>query len=386
MVENFGAPHGLQGAGLVRTQPDFTGATELVAVEAVAKGAGAEAVVAAVKRVAEAASDFSWLTRGDVVFIKVAGNSGNRYPATTSPLAVQAMVSLLRKKGAGRVIMGDKSGVEHVYDDGRRRWGSSRQLFRQNGLHQAALDSGAEVHYFDEAGYKAYFSDQTEHSGGHWQGALMFPEILTRVDHVVLLPRVSRHVLAGSTLGLKAGVGWLRDDSRLELHRDARSFFEKIVEINDAITLRKKLRLVLTVATKVQTTYGPDRGFATEPDPGLVFGSESLLAHDMTALGWLLWNRDHETPAAQLSRLKDPYQIYPGIINRAFVGYIWGVGALLKSESYPTRLIDSVATDPVLSWAAHLWGGFPQLELGEARGALPPALKTYLKMKTGKRR
>ncbi len=150
------------------------------------------------------------------------------------------------------------------------------------------------------------------------------------------------------------------------------------MEINDTITLRKKLRLVLSVATKVQTTFGPDRGFAAEADPGLVFASESLLAHDMTALGWLLWNREYETPAAQLSRLQDPYQTYPGIINRAFVGYIWGVGELLKSESYPSRPIHSVATDPVLSWAAHLWGGFPQLELGEARRALPPALKKYL--------
>ncbi len=335
MVENFGSPHGLQGAGLVRTRPDFTGATELVAVEAVARGAGAEAVVAAVKRVAEAASDFSWLARGDVVFIKVAGNSGNRYPATTSPLAVQAMVSLLREKGAGKVIMGDKSGVEHVYDDGRRRWGSSRQLFRQNGLHQAALDSGAEVHYFEEAGYNAYFSDQTEHSGGHWQGALMLPEILTRVDHVVLLPRVSRHVLAGSTLGLKAGVGWLRDDSRLELHRDARSFFEKIVEINDASTLRKKLRLVLTDATKVQTTYGPDRGFAVEPDPGLVFGSESLLAHDMTALGWLLWNRDNRNPGCPVIPAQRPLPNLSRYDQPGLCGLYLGCGGIIEIRILP---------------------------------------------------
>lgn len=356
----------------------FSGMTELVALEAVAKGAGAEAVVAAVKRVAEAASDFSWLSRGDVVFIKPAGNSGNQYPATTSPLAVQAMVNLLREKGAGRVLVGDKSGVQHVYQDGRRQWGASRPLFIQNGLHQAALDAGAEVHYFDESGYAAYFGDRPEPPGSHWQGELMLPEILTRVDHVVLLPRVSRHVLAGSTLGLKAAVGWLRDDSRLELHREARSFLEKIVEINFTATLRQKLRLVLTVATKVQTTFGPDRGFAAEPDPGLVFASESLLAHDLTALGWLLWNRQYETPAAQLSWFHDPYQTYPGAMNRALVGYIWGMGELLKSETYPTKPIHSVATDPVLSWAAHLWGGWPRLEFEEVRRPLPPDIKKYL--------
>lgn len=361
-----------------RMRPAFSGVTESVTLEAVAKGAGPNTVVAAVKRVAEAASDFSWLSRGDIVFLKPTGNSGKRYPATTSPLAVQAMVSLLQEKGAGRVIMGDKSGVQYVHQDNRGQRGSSRQLFSQNGLHQAARDSGAEVYYFDEAGYAAYFGDHLEHPKGHWQGELMLPDILTKVDHVILLPRVSRHALAGSTLGLKAAVGWLRDDSRLELHRDARSFLEKIVEINDTITLRQKLRLVLTVATKVQTTFGPDRGFAAEPNPGLVFASESLLAHDMVALGWLLWNREYETPAAQLSRIQDPYQTYPGAINRAFVGYIWGVGELLKSTSYSTRPILSVATDPVLSWAAQLWGGFPHLELHEVMKPLPSSLKKYL--------
>jgi uncharacterized protein (DUF362 family) len=350
--------------------PGLSGSRELVALAAVPRGAGEAEIIAAVRRAAEAATDFSWLSRGEVVFLKPAANSANRYPATTSPLAVRAMVGLLRDKGASRVIMGDKPGVQAIYQDAKGQRGASRQILTRNGLHQAALDAGAEVHYFDEAGYHAYFGDRTRHPG-HWRGELMLPNILTRVDHVVLLPRVSRHVLAGSTLGLKAAVGWLRDDSRLELHRDARSFREKIVEINDAVTLRQKLRLVLSVATKVQATFGPDRGFAAEPDPGLVFASPSLLAHDMLALGWLLWNREYETPPAYLSRIQDPYQTYPGVMNRVFVGYIWGLGEFWKSETYATVPIHSVATDPLLSHAASLWGGVPRLELLDVSGRLP---------------
>ena len=38
-------------------------------------------------------------------FIKPALNSGNPYPATTSPEAIGSMVTLLREKGAGRVIL-----------------------------------------------------------------------------------------------------------------------------------------------------------------------------------------------------------------------------------------------------------------------------------------
>ncbi|HNR51348.1 MAG TPA: DUF362 domain-containing protein, partial [Deltaproteobacteria bacterium] len=64
----------------------------------------------AIRACAEAATDFSWLSRGDAVFIKPVVNSGNPYPATTSPIAVAAMIELLREKGAGRVVVGDMSG------------------------------------------------------------------------------------------------------------------------------------------------------------------------------------------------------------------------------------------------------------------------------------
>jgi hypothetical protein len=180
---------------------------------------------------------------------------------------------------------------------------------------------------------------------------------------------------------LKAAVGWLRDDSRLELHRDAASFFEKTAEINDAKVLRKKLRLVLSVATKVQTTFGPDQGFTAEPDPGIVFGSESLLAHDIISLGWLLWNREHNTPPAQLTWFRDPHVTYPGLMNRIFVGLIWGVGAFLSAKTYSRVPIRSVGTDPVISRAAALWGGIPRTGLVDANGTLPESIAHYLKEK-----
>ena len=361
----------------MRPKPHFSDTTELVALKALERGASDDAIIAAFRKVAEAATDFSWLSRGDTVLIKPASNSPKRYPATTSPISIRAMVALLRERGAGHVIVADKPGVQYVYQDKKYQRGSSREIMTINGLHQAALESGAKVHYFDEAGYDAYFGDRTEHTS-NWRGELVLPNILNQVDHVILLPRVSRHVLAGTTLGLKAAVGWLRDDNRLELHRDAKSFFEKTAEINDAKVLRQKLRLVLTVATKIQTTFGPDRGFAAEPDPGLIFGSDSLLAHDMISLGWLLWNREYATPKGQIAWHRDPYLSFPGTFNRLFVGYIWGVRQLLKSETYGTVPIRSVRTDPVISQAATIWGGVPRLNLEDVGGDLDANIRTYL--------
>ncbi|MDZ7696450.1 MAG: DUF362 domain-containing protein [Deltaproteobacteria bacterium] len=360
------------------SNPGFSGSQEPVAVAAVPRGSSKESIISAVRQVAEKTTDFSWLSRGDMVFIKVVSNSPNPYPATTSPLAVVGMVEMLIKKGAGRVIVGDKPGVQSVYQDRDRQKGSSRDVFLRNGLQRAALESGAEVHYFEEAGFDAYFEQHTLHSG-HWQGALFFPNILKQADHIVLLPRVSRHTLAGVTLGLKAAVGWLRDDSRLELHRDAAHFYEKTAEINDVPVLRDKLRLVLSVGTQVQTNFGPDAGFAAEPDPGLIFGSTSILAHDMISLRWLLYNREHHTPSSRLAWYRDPYVTLPGMMNRIFVGTIWGLGPFFQAGSYRPVSIRSVRTEPVMSRAAQLWGGFPELDIMEANGGVPETILRYMR-------
>jgi uncharacterized protein (DUF362 family) len=55
----------------------------------------------AVRTAAGATTDFSWLSKGDTVFIKPALNSGNPYPATTNPIAIGAMVELLEKGAVG---------------------------------------------------------------------------------------------------------------------------------------------------------------------------------------------------------------------------------------------------------------------------------------------
>ena len=82
---------------------------------------GEEDLKRAVRSAAEAATDFSWLSRGDTVFIKPAHNSGKPYPATTHPGAVRAMIELLREKGARRVIVGDdgRNRTRQAYPAGR---------------------------------------------------------------------------------------------------------------------------------------------------------------------------------------------------------------------------------------------------------------------------
>ena len=150
-----------------------------VFVAGVAQGTRGEAIKRALRETAEAADGFSWLSKGDTVFIKPALNSGNPYPATTSPIAVAALIELLKEKGAGRVLIGDMCGIQHVNLTPQRLTGSSRRLMEASGMAAAAEGAGAELHFLEEAGWNAFYEEHPD-TGSHWRGPIMMPAILRR--------------------------------------------------------------------------------------------------------------------------------------------------------------------------------------------------------------
>lgn len=355
-----------------------TGQQTKVFLAGVGRGVSEEGMKSAVRAVAETATDFSWLSRGDAVFIKPALNSGKPYPATTNPAAIAAMVEILKEKGAGRVIVGDMSGIEYVKLSETGLSGSSRRLMERSGMARAVQTAGAEVHFFEEAGWKAFFEDAPV-AGAHWKGGIMMPEILKDIDHIILMPRCGRHVLAGSTLGLKAAVGYWRTDTRLEYHRDASTFQEKTAEGNTVETLRKKQRLVLSSANKVLTTFGPDHGHVFQPETGLVIGSESVVAHDMVSLAWLLETR-RSVPWWAKAGFNDPYiyQLTVSIGNRWVVGKLGGWGPVFTAAKLTRNDIHSIWDDRVLNRAYQVFGGLPRVIFEAANDALPANLKKRL--------
>ncbi|MEX1349743.1 MAG: DUF362 domain-containing protein [Desulfobacterales bacterium] len=246
------------------------------------------------KKMVEAATDFSWLSRGDRVLIKIALNSGKRYPATTDPWSVHCMVNLLKEKGSGKILVGDQSSFGTVQWTKDRKEGSSRQLAKTAGILKVIEDSGTEPCFFEEYGWDAYLPAVPD-GKNHWKNPIMVPATLDQVDHIIYLPRVSSHILAGNTLGFKLSVGFLRSDSRGEFHRGGKQFYAMYEEINHVPQIASKLRLVVSSGRSVLTLVGPNDGPTAEPDYGLVLASNDLLAHEMLAYAWLQWNRQFET-------------------------------------------------------------------------------------------
>jgi len=355
-----------------------------VCLAGVPKGSPDQSLMETVREAAESATNFSWLSRGDAVLIKPALNSPQPYPATTSPVGIQAMVGLLKEKGAKKVILSDMSGIEHVRlsPDGLR--GSSRKLMEQCGMAQAALAAGAELYFPEEDGWDAFFED-TPAPGSNWKNPIMMPKIVQDVDHIILMPRCGRHLLAGSSLGMKAAVGYWRTDSRLEYHRDASTFQEKTAEANTVSCLKQKQRLVLTTATRILTTFGPDKGYVTEPETGLIIASESLVAHDMVALAWLLENR-RLTPEDEKRGVKDPYSLprFVNSANKIVVKWLRLPGHPDQPQDLIQNDINSIWDDRVLNRAFQLWGGIPDINLTAANKSVPEGVIRDLRLQTGR--
>lgn len=342
-----------------------------VALVGVSRSAPLAVLGRGIRDAAHAATDFSWLRPGDRVLLKVMCNSPNPYPATTHPVAVTVMSDLLRERGA-TVYVGDQSGVQFVHHTRHTQRGSTRANFDNNGLEQAAQRGQATVACFEEAGYDGYFAAEPP-ADSHFRREIFLPNIVREVDHIIYLPRVSKHVLAGSTLALKGAVGWMREDSRLELHRDGATFLEKCADINGSREIRERLRLVLSVGTHVQTSFGPDSGNVATPDVGLVIASENIVDHDVASCAYLLEISEQATPWR--ARMTDPYPTFSSFMNRTFVSYVWGAGEFTEVESYNAPRLETPWSCRVLTRGCEIFGGRPErLHVENVNDSVPAAL------------
>lgn len=281
-------------------------------------------------RMALSDMDFSWLSEGDTVLIKIALNANAAHPMSTSPNGVRAMVAELKDRGAGRVIVADQSGVQWVRLTPDGLSGSSRWNARKAGMLEAIEQSGAESHFFEEdVTFEDGYFAATLPEPNHWPRGMYVANIIKEADHIIYMPRIGAHVLAGLTTGQKSGIGWLRDDSRHDLHNDAENFYAKYAEVNYVKEIADRLRMTVTFSEKVLLHFGPDNGTVHEVDPRIVIASENIANHDALATSILV----HFTNTVALPADARQYQpTNAPAINRYFaksdpMGPVWESGS-----------------------------------------------------------
>jgi uncharacterized protein (DUF362 family) len=285
------------------------------------------------KQVIENATDFSWLHKNDRILVKLALNSGNLNPATTDPWGLDCLLKVLKEHGASKIFVGDSSGCRFVYWNAKGQVrGSTREFAKTSGCLDVIEANGATPVFFEERGYDAYIATvpKGEH---HWKKEPMrVTSFVNEVDHIIYAPRLSSHMLADFSSGMKIGVGFLREDSRKRFHSSGANFHPMYEEINEVPEIKSKLRLTVTTGRRVQTIIGPDVGHIVEPTSAPIFASENLLAHELYAYGYLMYTRATMTPKEVALPALGPGTLWEiqrqrTVRNRGFLKYVWNLEA-----------------------------------------------------------
>lgn len=221
----------------------------------------------AISQAIELVGGLDFLATGDSVLLKLALNSPNLFPATTSPLMVSQLITLLKDKGAGDIFVGDRSPV----------WQNTMNCMEKTGIYQAAIDAGAEVVEFKDEDM-VYIDPEL---AIHWPEGFSMPDLFNQVDHIIALPTLRTHLLAGFTMGLKIFVGAIPQAERFFMH-DSQDFLQGIAEI---ALCTNKIRLSILDARQGFSEDGPDKGTLITPD--IIIASKNLVAADVVGFALL---------------------------------------------------------------------------------------------------
>ncbi|MCG3115067.1 MAG: DUF362 domain-containing protein [Candidatus Manganitrophus sp. SA1] len=202
--------------------------------------------------------------KGKTVLVKPNVVSHNPPPATTSPDVVRSVVKLLYEGGAGKVIVGDMSGVIRL---------PTRKNLKETGIEAAAREAGAEVIDFDDAEWIEVKPPQAQLSGKIYVARPVY-----EADLLVNVPVVKTHQSATYSICLKNLVGVTHPRNRPYRVNPAR-WEEVVAEMN----LAAHPDLNIVDATTIMVAGGPQEGPAEKTN--MIFASGDRIAADVVGLG-----------------------------------------------------------------------------------------------------
>jgi len=202
--------------------------------------------------------------KGKSVLVKPNVVTGDPHPTTTNSEVLKAVVEILYKGGARRVIVGDMSALMTL---------STARNMRRTGLTSAAKEAGAEVVYFEDHNWVEVGLSDTRYIQ-----KVYVSEWVYKADRVVNLPVLKTHKYAAYSICLKNFIGATHLKQRP--YFIDRSHWEEIVsEINQAYTPH----LNIIDGTISMVKGGPRKG--TEAKTNIILASGDRIAADVVGLG-----------------------------------------------------------------------------------------------------
>ena len=216
-------------------------------------------------------NDFS----GKQVALKANFNSADPFPASTHLGTLKAIVETLKKAGASKVTLAERSGM-----------GETAQVLDEMGVLSLSKELGFNVVVLDDVSKEDWL--KVERKDTHWVKGFYMAKVFHDADKVVQTCCLKTHRFGGHfTLSLKNSVGLVAKkvpggmyDYMWELHG---SPYQRlmIAEINN----NYNLDFVLMDGIKAFITGGPDKGKLVEPN--LLLASRDRVAIDAAGVAIL---------------------------------------------------------------------------------------------------
>jgi uncharacterized protein (DUF362 family) len=193
---------------------------------------------------------------GKQVFLKPNFNSADPTPGSTHPDVLRALVTALKEMGAGKITVGDRSGM-----------GDTRQVMEKIGVFRMADEIGFDALVFDELLAEDWVMIQPP--AGHWEQGFPLLRSCLEADAVVQTCCLKTHRYGGHfTMSLKNSVGLAAKrypgksyNFMSELHSSPHQR-RMIAEINAAYTPA----LVVMDGVEAFISGGPDVGERVSPE------------------------------------------------------------------------------------------------------------------------
>jgi len=212
---------------------------------------------------------------GKRVFLKPNFNSADPFPGSTHPDTLRELVFALQDMGAGRMAVGDRSGM-----------GDTRTVMSQLGVFEMSGQLGFEAITFDDLGGKDWEVVQPPTS--HWREGFAFARPCLEAEALVQTCCLKTHRFGGVfTLSLKNSVGMVAGRNRVtgyeymtELHNSADQR-RMIAEINSVY----KPALIVLDGLEAFVSGGPDKG--QKASPGVILAGMDRIAIDVVGVAIL---------------------------------------------------------------------------------------------------
>jgi len=207
------------------------------------------------------------VNKSDTILLKPNYNTADPFPGSSDPEFIKAVIDMLYKAGAGKVIVGERTAFLH-----------SRKVLEQAGIVKVAEESGAEVRVFGKDGWHAMFDRKgwrrVKILGGQYLRKVSLAKEATEIDKIVYVPLIKTHHAAEFTGAIKLSMGFVKPFfDQITFH--ARNLQEKLAEL----PLVVKPDLIIMDVRKAFITGGPAKGELREPN--LILASGNQVAIDV---------------------------------------------------------------------------------------------------------